>query len=147
MGAKNWGEPQRSNGDTNAISNAGSGALDLSDRTAPIACWAFGSIFGWSGDRAFTAAVDFNTAANNDAFECSALGRRSENRCSGLVGQFCSNLGRSAGVGFPYTNVDQDMRVEFGDRVHDAIVVVWVDAVKRRTLETSSWRICVDPGE
>jgi hypothetical protein len=80
-------------------------------------------------------------------FECRALGCRTEDRNGCLIGEDGSDVGCCAGVGFPDADMDQDVRVERGDRVDDPVVLVGVNSVKDRTMETVSRWIGIDTGQ
>ena len=43
--------------------------------------------------------------------------------------------------------MDQHVGVELGDGVDNGVVVVWRNPVERRTLQTTTRRICVDTGQ
>ena len=88
--------------------------------------------------------VDLDAAAHDDALERPALGRGAEDRRGGVVGQLAGLVGRGPAVGLPHRDVDDDVGIEGGDRLDDAVVVVRRDEVERRPVQTPSRRIDVD---
>ena len=99
------------------------GALDAGDHLAVAGGRVdAGGLVGPGGSAAPTA-VDLDAAAHDDRLQRPALGGGAEDGGGGVVGELPRQGGCGPAEGFPHGDVHDDVRVERGDQVDDAVVV------------------------
>ena len=100
-----------------------------------------------AGRRAAGPPVDLDPAAHDDRLERPALGGRAEHRDRRLVGELAGPRRRRPAERLPHREVDDDVGVEGGDRVDDAVVVVRRGEVELGPVEPAAGRVGVDAEE
>ena len=134
-------------GDTGSCSYVGRGCLEACNHAAEFGGGIHRRRFVGARQRTSGPAVDRCTAAQHNVFERRAFGGRTEERRRCLLGERARVRRVGPGIGFPDGNVNEHMRVETRDDVHNLTAMVSFDSMKHRLTQPAPRRIHVDTFE